>query len=186
MGVLSSWGKYPLLYYVDFDCNGIETDELAQVLFLPFLRFLSLYILLLLVALLFLHIAPNLYIVSAYNYPLDMVLLFYHIKGAFVYCPFLTDLFTERRDLNLYASRHSRAVACAVLRGSYTRYGGKSAVEAVDGGKAAPKGDIGYPQLLCRSKQVLCKIYAVRSEEGAKIHARQRVESRGQIFFVIS
>ena len=73
MGVLSSWVKYPLLYYVDFDCNGIETDELAQVLFLPFLRFLSLYILLLLVALLFLHITLNLYIVSAYNYPLDMV-----------------------------------------------------------------------------------------------------------------
>jgi hypothetical protein len=29
----------------------------------------------------------------AYNYPLDVVLSFYHIKGAFVYCPFLTDLF---------------------------------------------------------------------------------------------
>jgi len=30
-----------------------------------------------------------------YNSPLDMVLLFYHIKGAFVYCPFLTDLFIQ-------------------------------------------------------------------------------------------
>jgi len=32
----------------------------------------------------------------AYNYPLDMVSLFYHIKGAFVYCPFLTDLFIHK------------------------------------------------------------------------------------------
>ena len=31
------------------------------------------------------------------NSPLDMVYLFYHIKGAFVYCPFLTDLCTTTR-----------------------------------------------------------------------------------------
>ena len=74
MDVLSSWAKYPLLDYVAFDCNDIETDALGQVLFLPFLRFLSLYILLLSSAILFLHIAQNLYIVMAYNYPLDMVL----------------------------------------------------------------------------------------------------------------
>ena len=73
MGDLFSLAKHPLLCYVAFDCNGIKTDALAQMLFLPFLRFLSLYIFLLLVALLFLHIALNLYIVSAYNYPLDMV-----------------------------------------------------------------------------------------------------------------
>ena len=74
MDVLSSWVKYRLSYYVAFDCNGIETDALGQVLFLPFLRFLSLYILLLSFAILFLHIAPNVYIALAYNYPLDMVL----------------------------------------------------------------------------------------------------------------
>ena len=74
MDVLSFGAKYPLSYCVAFDCNDTKIDVLDQVLVLIFLRFLSLYILSISFSISLLHIAQILYIVLAYNYPLDMVL----------------------------------------------------------------------------------------------------------------
>ena len=61
----------------------------------------------------------------------------------------------------------------------------KGAVKAVDRRKAALQGNLGYAELP-RAEKLLGVVDAVGGEKGAKIHACERVECGGEIFFVVA